>query len=302
MQLVVILISTYNGEKYIREQLLSLIEQEGVLIKIVVRDDGSEDSTVEIIRELQEKYDIDLIAGDNMGYASSFMMLVHLAASYKADYYAFCDQDDVWEHNKLVIAVTKLLPHIGEPALYLSQAKIVDESLNLIDSSFHKRKVELGAVLEHNYAIGCTMVFNEKLRNILDISITDMCLTCGHDSWVFLVALAIDAFVYFDLEGYVLYRQHGKNVSGKIVTINQAIKAIMKILVKWKNARSESAYKILKSYKYIIQDENRTLLEVASDYMNGIREKKMLIADKHFNSDYKFVDVLFRISVILNLF
>lgn len=300
MKTILILLSTYNGDKYIEEQINSLINQEGVKVKILVRDDGSSDRTVSILKKIQKKYDLSIINGDNIGYAASFMTLVQIAKQYKADYYAFCDQDDVWEKNKLFVAASNL--DTTEPALYLSQAKIVDEQLNPMKSSFHKRKVKLGAVLEHNYAIGCTMVFNEPLREILSIDIENMCLTCGHDSWVYLVALSIKAHVFFDLNGYVLYRQHGSNVSGKIVSVRQAFRAAKKILVDWDKARSLTARQILKSYNRLIDEESTQLLQEAASYCDSIDGKISLLHDKRMLSDYFFVDVLFRISVIFNRF
>lgn len=302
MASVLVLISSYNGENYIREQLQSLISQKGVETRILIRDDGSCDRTLDIIKEFQRNNKIRLVTGKNIGYAASFMTLVHMASEEKVDYYAFCDQDDVWENDKLKIAISHLKGHELEPALYLSQAKIVDSNLNPIAASFHKRKVDLGAVLEHNFAIGCTMVFNQKLRDYLDIDLKSMCLTCGHDSWVFLVALAIESYIYFDAEGHVLYRQHGTNASGKIVSAKQAIKAIKKILITWKHARSKTAEKLLTSYNERIDNQNAMLLNNAAYYMSSTKKKSALLNDYRMHSDYFMVDVLFKIAVILNLF
>lgn len=299
---VLVLLSTYNGEQFIEEQIKSLLDQEGIDIRILIRDDGSSDRTVDIIKNLQKSGKIDLVLGENIGYAKSFMTLVHLAANQVADYYAFCDQDDVWERNKLKVSVTALARSRNEPALYLSQAKIVDSNLKPIDTTFHKRKVDLGSVLEHNYAIGCTMVFNENLRLLLDINLADMNLTCGHDSWVYLVALAIDAQIVFDLNGHVLYRQHGTNVSGKIISVQQGLNAVKKILFTWKNARCDSAKKIIKSYKNRMSVQNCELLYEAAEYQSSIKNKFQLLKNRRMKSDYLFVDLLYKFSVIFNLF
>ncbi len=299
---VLVLLSTYNGEQFIEEQIKSLLDQEGIDIRILIRDDGSSDGTVDIIKNLQQSGKIDLVLGENIGYAKSFMTLIHLAANQVADYYAFCDQDDIWESNKLKVAVTALGQSRNEPALYLSQAKIVDSNLKAIDTTFHKRKVDLGSVLEHNYAIGCTMVFNENLRSLLDINLSDMSLTCGHDSWVYLVALAIDAQLVFDLNGYVLYRQHGTNASGKIISVQQGLNAVKKILFTWKNARCDSAKKIIKSYKNRMSTQNYELLYEAAEYQSSIKNKIQLLKNRRMKSDYLFVDFLYKFSVIFNLF
>ena len=94
---VLILLSVYNGQKYLQEQLNSLYNQRGVDVSILIRDDGSSDHSIDIIRENQKDHDIKLIEGKNVGFAQSFWELVRNAT--EADYYAFCDQDDYWEEN-----------------------------------------------------------------------------------------------------------------------------------------------------------------------------------------------------------
>ena len=103
---VAVLISTYNGEKYIKEQIDSILNQTYKNIEIVIRDDGSSDSTIEIIKEYQKKHsNIILKEGTNVGFIKSFFQLLGLADS---DYYAYCDQDDVWMENKIELAVNAL--------------------------------------------------------------------------------------------------------------------------------------------------------------------------------------------------
>lgn len=299
---VTVLMSTYNGEKYIREQLDSIFEQKNVNVELVVRDDGSSDQTINIINEYAKKYPISLYTENNIGYAKSFMTLVSLAKHHKSDFYAFCDQDDVWKEDKLITAINKLNGLNNDNTLYLSQAIIVDSNLNRLNSKFHSRKVELGAVLQHNYAIGCTMVFNDHLRDLLDINLDKQMLKCGHDSWVYLVALAIGAGVIFDTDGYVYYRQHGNNASGKIMSIRQGIRAINKILFRWKHTRSDIAKKLLDSYDKYIADENIELLKFASYRPKNIKQKIKFITDERMHSDYFMVDFLYGIAVILDLF
>lgn len=298
---VTVLMSTYNGEKYIDEQIRSIFMQEKVDVKLLIRDDGSTDQTIEHIKFWRAKYPIEFINGKNLGYAKSFMTLVKLAKKTKSDFYAFCDQDDVWETEKLFRAIQKLNTELEKPALYLSQAKIVDSELNPINTLFHKRKINLGAVLEHNFAIGCTMVFNCSLRNILDVDVNSMELRCGHDSWTFLVALAVDAKIYYDINGYVLYRQHGNNTSGKILSFKQAISAINKILFKWKYTRSQTALKLIKNYENYINIENYELLRMAAKKKN-LAEKLKFAFNRKMHSEYLAVDILFIFAVLFDLF
>ena len=102
---VAVLMSTYNGEKYLREQVKSIFQQEQVKVSLYVRDDGSTDNTIKIINELQKEYDnIFLIKGENIGWRRSFRYLIDNVPT-KYEYYAFSDQDDFWLKRKLIRAI-----------------------------------------------------------------------------------------------------------------------------------------------------------------------------------------------------
>ena len=105
---VAVVLSTYNGEKYVKEQLDSILKQTYKNVEIIVRDDGSKDSTVEIIKEYQEKHkNIKLVVGENLGFIKSFFELLKIA---EADYYSYADQDDIWVKNKIELAVVVSSP------------------------------------------------------------------------------------------------------------------------------------------------------------------------------------------------
>ena len=108
MKKVQILMSTYNGEKYVNEQIDSLLQQDHTNLEILIRDDGSKDSTVSILEEYhKENPNIKLIIDKNKGVISSFFELA-MKASEEADYFAFCDQDDYWKPQKISRAVNLL--------------------------------------------------------------------------------------------------------------------------------------------------------------------------------------------------
>lgn len=102
-----ILMSTYNGEKYIEEQIQSILNQEEVIIKLYIRDDGSTDNTVKIIESFN-KENIVLFKMSNIGWKKSFLELTKLVEYHDDEYYAFSDQDDVWKKNKISIAINYL--------------------------------------------------------------------------------------------------------------------------------------------------------------------------------------------------
>jgi len=98
--IVQILLSTYNGVDYLKPQMESLLAQDHADVKILVRDDGSSDGTVALLREYQARCDLEIVGGENVGFAQSFLRLLSLS-SPTVDYVAFCDQDDVWQPVKV---------------------------------------------------------------------------------------------------------------------------------------------------------------------------------------------------------
>lgn len=163
---VQILMSTYNGEKYLKEQIESLINQRNVDISILVRDDGSTDGTVKILKEYQEKGILKWYDGENLKPAKSFLDLINKAD--ESDYYAFCDQDDVWLEDKLEIAINKLNSCDKErPALYYGRPRLVDSKLNYIKNPKKSKDcmIKYESAIINSNATGCTMVFNKKLKD-----------------------------------------------------------------------------------------------------------------------------------------
>ena len=213
---VCVLMSTYNGEKFIREQLDSILAQQGDFsLYLLIRDDGSSDTTCKILDEYAQQYSNVLwYTGENMGSCFSFLDLVHHASEY--DYYAFADQDDYWLPDKIQVAIQQI--HNDCPFLYTSAKAIVD--VNLTDlhrpDAIPKYGI-LNALLRQNIASGCTMVFNKKLRDIIDsCKLTERTGTY-HDSWVFKLATLYGQITY-DPIPHILYRQHSNNCVGALLT------------------------------------------------------------------------------------
>ena len=137
MEKVCVLMSTYNGEKYLKEQLDSILNQNSIIVDILIRDDGSTDKTLNILDEYNKKYNnIRYYTGENLKSAKSFLDLLFTAGEY--DYYSFSDQDDVWDRDKLLVAVSKLKEGYN---LYGCKKKIVNsnlEPLNKEDALNHR--------------------------------------------------------------------------------------------------------------------------------------------------------------------
>ena len=189
MDKVTVLMSTYNGEKYVREQLDSILTQEGVEVYLVVRDDCSKDSTPQILSEYVSKNDnmTFYVGSENKGPCGSFFEL--LSKEYETEYFALSDQDDVWDKDKLLVAINTLKKYRSDiPMLYYSNLKIVDENLNYLRES-HVKPMVPGAkysYLSDVFVTGCTAVFNRALQRIaVEIQPKEFSM---HDTWLYIVA------------------------------------------------------------------------------------------------------------------
>lgn len=222
---IAILLSTYNGGKYVKEQIESIINQTNHDWVLYIRDDGSTDNTIEIIGDFINKYDnIKFIKSrENLGSAKSFM---HLLKNVEAKYYMFCDQDDIWLTNKISNSYNALLEiendNKGTGILVFTDAVLVDEQLNTLKGSFMQlSKVKLQYLYSNAYlkmfniSPGCTYFFNNELK---EISLNYPVSMPMHDWWMMLQAHTFGKLKF--LEGkYILYRQHDNNVIG-ITKIN----------------------------------------------------------------------------------
>lgn len=217
MKKVLILLSTYNGERFLLEQLESIVAQKGVETWVLVRDDGSNDATVEILRRYSEKNPrVDVRVGENKGYARSFIELMRIArAEYieKVDFFGFADQDDVWKLDKLERAA-KHLADCDFPALYLSDVMMVDSGMRALGKLVATPSKLQGVAYDFVdcFVLGCTFVFNVKLLDLV-VRLTKEQVPPSHDRMVYLIARSLGKIIA-DANCTMLYRQHGCNVCG----------------------------------------------------------------------------------------
>lgn len=215
---VLIMMSTYNGEDYINEQMDSLMAQVNVETQIYIRDDGSTDGTIEKLTPYIEAYPdrIHIRSEQNLGVIRSFFELMRSSPS-TFDYYAFCDQDDVWERDKLIRAVTFLQTRsVAIPLLYCSSTQMVDQHLNAIGvwPKVPQKPLELHNALVENSCVGCTMVMNNSTFNQVRASLpSEVNQVIMHDWWIYLYVTSFGE-VLFDGQPGIKYRQHQGNVLG----------------------------------------------------------------------------------------
>lgn len=297
---ITVLMSTYNGEKYLREQIDSILSQNNVNVNILVRDDGSSDSTRNILDEYEGKNQLHWYTGDNLKPANSFMNLIYNAPD--SDYYAFSDQDDYWLPNKLIRAEQVLNNYnSNEPSLYYSCYTMVDEKLKPLTRSRDKQYVSLTIKqsIISSAATGCTMVFNKKLRDYLKLSLPDFQIM--HDNWTHKVCVAIGGNVYHDSNSYIYYRQHGNNVIGGQTTLCKRLKRHINTVFRNPCYRSKSIRTLYKYYKDYMPETNKKICRLICNYNSGLNRFKVVF-DKKFKTGNFRIDFIFRIAVLLGVF
>ncbi|MDI1307811.1 MAG: glycosyltransferase family 2 protein [Methylotenera sp.] len=255
-----VLLSTYNGEAYLHEQLQSLYQQTYENIRIFVRDDGSSDSTYGILQQVASENRIFLQRPDaNIGPAASFFSLLDISGD--AGFYAFCDQDDIWNRDKLERAVLALgsLPE-DIPAMYFSRLDYVDANNQFIKLSPQPEKIGFGNALVENIATGCTVVLNKSARDLIIKSLPDRCLM--HDSWCYLV-ISCFGEVLFDDQSTMRYRQHSNNAIGAATSVWDSYIRRVKRFSLFKHGVfrfSDQAETFLERYSEVLSDEAKALL------------------------------------------
>ncbi len=225
---VAVLLSSYNGEKYLEQQLESLLAQT-VEARIFVRDDGSTDGTHAILERYAAAGKLSWYTGRNLRSAKSFLHLVQNTQDFDA--YAFCDQDDIWYPDKLERALDKLSQQTG-PALYFADARLVDGAGEDLGRTVyrHRPKYDFYSLVCAPNVLGCTCVFNEALAKLLRAAQPAHLIM--HDCWAAAVCALGGGTVLYDPRACMDYRQHGSNVVGvsrsKLAAVRDRLRRITK--------------------------------------------------------------------------
>jgi glycosyltransferase involved in cell wall biosynthesis len=217
---VAILLCTYHGQHFLRDQLDSIATQRHRNWEVWASDDGSKDDTRAILDSYQAKWGADKLSihsGPADGFVANFLSLTCME-SITAEYYAFSDQDDVWELDKLTRAV-KWLESIPPdiPAIYCSRTRLVDANDREIGlSPLFSKPPSFANALMQNIGGGNTMVFNNATRDLLRMAGDDV-KVITHDWWAYLVVAGCGGMVRYDPIPTLRYRQHDENLVGSNV-------------------------------------------------------------------------------------
>jgi glycosyltransferase involved in cell wall biosynthesis len=261
---VAILLCSMHGQHFIAEQLESIAAQTHPQWTVWISDDGSQDDTHKIIHQYLAKWGesrISIQSGPTKGYAANFLSLTR-QENIRATYYAYADQDDIWEPDKLTRAIAwlKNIP-AGIPALYCSRTRLIDEQGRQIGFSPLIRKLPSFAnALVQNIGGGNTIVFNEAARNLLRQAGTDVRIV-AHDWWAYQVVTGCGGQVFYDAYPSVRYRQHLNNLVGSNAGWSDKLWRLKELLKgryrRWNDINIEA----LRSIFPRLTPENRVILD-----------------------------------------
>jgi glycosyltransferase involved in cell wall biosynthesis len=310
---ITILLASYNGAKYIAEQIESIIKQTYTNWQLFIRDDGSTDNSVDIIKSYcSSDARIHLITDSlgNLGSVGNFSALMQHIQHIKG-YTMFSDQDDIWLPEKIETTLNAMLDleakHSADhPLLVYTNFVYVDESLNPIASKkdFSATKIKhlkLSHLLVQNPVYGCTMMINKKLLLLVG---TIPAVAENHDYWIALTASAFGKIKYLDNKT-ILYRQHGKNISPHHDN-NSLFKRAERIFIEKKNFEDVNfkivmAKKFKKTYHHQL---NKQQLRLIDNFLNFTFNKSFSLFIKNIKNGLRrqtlSQTILFYLTILLS--
>lgn len=259
---VAILLATYNGERYLLEQLDSLLAQTHRNWVLYVSDDGSSDGTLSILEQYRTHMEdrLHIRQGPRQGFAANFLSML-AADDITADYFSFCDQDDLWHPDKLERAIAWLRQqNTTYPALYCSRTRLVSSTgvPRGLSPLFCKPPSFCNALVQ-SIAGGNTMVFNAALKELV-CHAGDQPIV-SHDWWLYILTSGASGVIHYDTTPSIDYRQHSTNLVGSNNSLRSRIKRLKNVMsgnfLKW----NEINLNAIETCKHLLSDENRRTLE-----------------------------------------
>lgn len=290
---VAIMMATYNGEKYLKQQINSILKQTYQNFVLLIRDDNSTDNTQNIINEYELNYpDKIVVIKDHFKAGSAkdnFGLLVRYVQEHCLDdfeYFMFSDQDDFWRANKVELSISRLL-NCTQPTLVHTDLKVVDQNLKLINNSFMKmsslngNEHRLQRLLVQNNVVGCTMACNKALMQIIKPNFNQAIM---HDWFIALIACCYGEIVFIN-EGTILYRQHDDNAVGvkkeySYEYIQYKLHNLNSIKLSLKNCVQQANY-LINSYNLPL-DLKKVVLNFINLFKSSVLKRKFLFVKQGY--------------------
>ncbi len=295
---IAVVIATYNGEKYLKQQVDSLLNQTYKNIKIYLHDDNSKDKTFQIISELSEKNPNKIVKLDYPAQGGAAANFLSMLKYVDEPYVMFCDQDDVWLEEKIEVSYNKIVEMEEKwssetPCTAFTDLKIVDSDLNIISESFMKYtnhnpyNTKCHQLLVKNVTPGCAMILNKALMQ-LAMKYNDVKKLQMHDRWALILASIFGKVEFID-KSMMLYRQHGNNEVGATEdnVFNKLTKnlnllfsgKIFREKKEWANVPIELANELVSAFK--IPEEYSEFLSQLASLKHKSKLKKISFYKKH---------------------
>lgn len=262
---IAILLCTYNGEKYLKGQIDSIINQTYQNWVIYVSDDGSTDGTISILEEYQQQLGegrLHITYGPRKGFAWNFISSLQNNGA-DCSYFAFCDQDDIWFDDKLERGRRYLadFSEMSEPAVYCGRTQLIDGDGHPIGfSPLFEYKPSFCNALVQSIAGGNTMILNRQARELV---IQTPCYEeiISHDWWIYILISGCNGHMYYDPNPAILYRQHGQNIIGSNISVTARVLRIRKLMDgKFKNWNQKNI-DLLRNFNEHLTPESKGKLE-----------------------------------------
>lgn len=276
-KLVYVVLSSYNGERYIQQQIDTILAQKDVDIRLMIRDDGSTDKTIDILKEYEQNELINILYGANEGYSKSFLSLIH-AVPDDAQYIAISDQDDIWDSDKLKNAVDMLEQEDNNiPLLYSCGRRLLIDGT--IQNSIKTYKEYGFTGFTNGYALqGCSMVFNKQLKKLIDQYHYSI-IPCIYDVLILQICKYNSGKVICDTCAHFTYRIHNSNSIG--INSGGCGKVLKKILSNEYLPHTDiMCLQLMETYIEGVNTNNYMICKKLSTYKEGMRNKLSIIFDK----------------------
>jgi glycosyltransferase involved in cell wall biosynthesis len=269
-----VLVTTYNGAQFLREQLESIEVQTWPEICVTIRDDGSTDETTELLEAWAAgRSHVTVLGGSRLGVTKNFLtLLAH--PDEESDYFAFADQDDVWLPDKVERAVSALrLCRADEPTMYCTRLEYADERLRHLGYTSVPKRLGFANALVENIATGCTMVMNRCARELVCEKLPDRALI--HDWWCYLVVSAFGKVIY-DERPSIRYRQHENNLTGGTPSRMELFMRRSLRFLRYEKGRplvSDQAAEFNRCFGDRLGEQDREILERFLSIRGGLKER-----------------------------
>lgn len=302
MSKIQIFMSTYNGAKYIVEQIESLLTQKNIDIVLQIRDDGSTDETVDILARYNEDERIKVRFENNRGYAKSFFSILQ-NVDRTCDYFAFSDQDDVWLENKVSEAVRciEAVEDKTVPLLYVSALTRVNEKLEFLSlQDFPNLKLNLKGEFTRHRLAGCTFVFNQYLLDLMLKFNENLMNLVAHDELMTIVCIAHSkGRVLFDPRSFILFRRHGNNSSLDNASFIDKIKKDIRYYFTGKSNKSEVARVVLEELGGELDYQTIEHLKAIRDYKLNWFNTIRFASSAYIDCGYWYFNLFVRLMICM---